>query len=101
MCGAYRRGGIPAWSLLDLAVRITPISGAAKRRQRHLAERGIDPGKHRPRAAGHGVRQWYGLMDQIASSMNRTRSPFGLAPAIDCTGWPPLKMVSVGTDITR
>ena len=33
--------------------------------------------------------------------MSRTRSPLGLAPATDCTGSPPLKMVSVGTDITR
>ena len=32
--------------------------------------------------------------------MRRTRSPLGLAPATDWTGWPPLKMVSVGTDIT-
>ena len=36
-----------------------------------------------------------------ADSISLTRSPFGRAPATDCTGWPPLKMVSVGTDITR
>src|SRR5262245_43587447 len=33
--------------------------------------------------------------------MKRTRSPLGRAPATDCTGSPPLKIVSVGTDITR
>ena len=38
---------------------------------------------------------------QSADSMRLTSSPLGLAPATDWTGWPPLKTVSVGTDITR
>ena len=38
---------------------------------------------------------------QSADSMSLSNSPFGLAPAIDCTGWPFLKIVSVGTDMTR
>ena len=41
------------------------------------------------------------IATEMADSMNRTRSPLGLAPATDWTGSPPLKMVSVGTDITR
>src|SRR4051812_10537113 len=33
--------------------------------------------------------------------MKLTRAVFGLAPVTELTGSPPLKMVSVGTDITR
>ena len=84
------------------AGRADPASTASSRpaATRSNAQRpasdGVDAGRRGPVARAVGSRR-----TQSADSMNRTRSPFGLAPATDCTGWPPLKMVSVGTDMTR
>ncbi len=43
------------------------------------------------------TRNW----SQSADSMKLTSAPLGFAPATELTGSPPLKRVSVGTDITR
>src|SRR5689334_17907602 len=56
--------------------------------------------KQRP-APGSRTRGVTRNSGQSADSMKLTRAPLGFAPATELTGWPPLKRVSVGTDITR
>ena len=52
---------------------------------------------HLPERVGDALK----LLVRVPTSMRLTRAPLGLAPATDWTGSPPLKIVSVGTDITR
>lgn len=76
-----------------------PRNGALEAGGRGPARASGRPGSRRHTGAGRPLAGY--RRRQSADSISRSSSDLGRAPATDCTGWPPLKTVSVGTDITR